>query len=130
VIGVTVAIVVMYIFPLVFLLVGILMKKHFSEFPDVSVGFHLSYAVKDKETWEEANKYAGRFCIRSSLFLLVLDIVVTCCYIFFKSSLSEASWSTLFIVFIFAALIIQLILLFVLPYHHLKKKFGDDRSKK
>ena len=125
----TVAIIVMYFPTLIFLITGIIMKSHYSEFPDTFAGFHLSYAVKNKETWEEANKYAGRFCIQSSLILLVIEFAITCCYIFFKSSLSTANWSTLFIVYIFAALIIQLVLLFVLPYFHLKRKFGNDESK-
>lgn len=125
-----VAIIVMYFPTLIFLITGIIMKSHYSEFPDVTVGYHLTFAEKDKERWEEANKYAGRFCIRSSLCLLALDCAVMCCYIFLKNSLSEAHWSVFFLAYIFGALIIQLILLFVLPYRHLKKKFGDSVSTK
>lgn len=49
-----VAIAVMYFPTLIFSITGIIMKSHYSEFPDTFVGFHLSYAVKDKETWEKS----------------------------------------------------------------------------
>lgn len=123
------AIVSMYFPTIIFLIIGFIMENHYSEFPNTFVGFHLKYAEKDRETWEEANKYAGRLCIRSSFVLLALDFGVTCCYIFFKSSLSEPNWSTLFCIYIFAALTIQIVLLIVLPYYHLKKVIWHDKSK-
>jgi uncharacterized membrane protein len=125
-----VPIVVMYLFPFLLLLVGIFMKKHFSEFPDVSAGYHLVSAVKNKETWEEANKYAGNYCIRSSLCLLILDFLIMCFYVFLKSIFSEAHWSIFILAYIFGTLAIQLVLLFVFPIHHLNKKFNSDGSSK
>jgi hypothetical protein len=123
-----VPIVITYVFPLVFLFVGMLMKKHFSEFPDVSAGYHLIKAIKNKATWEEANKYAGNYCIRSSLVLLILDIAVMCFYIFFQDVFSEIHWTVFMLSYIFCTIALQLVLLFVLPIRHLNKTFNSDGS--
>jgi uncharacterized membrane protein len=123
-----VPIVITYVFPLVFLFVGMLMKKHFSEFPDVSVGYHLIKAIKNKATWEEANKYAGNYCIRSSLVLLILDIAVMYFYIFFQYVFSAIHWTVFMLSYIFGTIALQLVLLFVLPIRHLNKTFNSDGS--
>jgi len=123
-------IVITYVFPLVFLFVGVLMKKHFSEFPDVSAGYHLVKEIKNKATWEEANKYAGNYCIRSSLVLLILGFVVMNSYIFFKNSFSENQWTIFMFSYIFGTIVLQLVLLFVLPIRHLNKMFNSDGSRK
>lgn len=115
---------------LVILAVGVLMKNHHSEFPDTFAGFHLSYAVKDRETWEESNRYAGRFCILSSLCLLALELALTCVYAFFRGVLPESAWAAFFFIFMCAALAAQLVLLFILPYFHLRRKFGGGSAKR
>lgn len=114
----------MFSIQLVFLLVGFIIGRHHSKFPDVSVGYHLIRAEKNETVWETANQYAGKYCVRSGVVLLILDLAVVLFYVEFRKNLSPGEWCNAVLTYIFSALAIQLVLLFVLPIRHLNKKFG------
>ncbi|HBC27891.1 MAG TPA: hypothetical protein DC013_10815 [Ruminococcaceae bacterium] len=121
----------MYLITLTFLLVGNILKKHYSEFPDTTVGFHAGkLARKNRQTWEEANRYAGNYCTRSSLLLLAADALVMLGYLFRRAVFSELQWAIFVCVYILGSVALQLLFLFVLTSRRLKRRFHSDGSAK
>ncbi|EGT3616235.1 SdpI family protein [Clostridium perfringens] len=66
----------------VMFVVGLICKRlhdDYNEYPNLFMGYKLKYAMKDKETWEEANNYVYKPClvdfIFSVIFTLILEII-------------------------------------------------------
>lgn len=72
-----IAVLIMYILTFVILmLTGILCIAHHSKFPDTNVGYHVLWAMKNKELWILANKVSGYLCIiTATVQFLILPIV-------------------------------------------------------
>lgn len=94
--------------------IGIFFIKFHSNYPDMSVGFHVWEVCYSKETWSYGNKYAGKIAIILGIifFALIYPLAI---YFQFKM----LYLTILLIVF----LIIYLVLLFLIVKLHMRKKF-------
>ncbi len=98
------------------LIIGWQLIYHHSKFPDTSVGYHFSSAMRDEKRWEWANVCAGRLSILLGVvLLLVLPALVR---------VLGASLVVDLIVFIAAACAWAALVVF-LPDRLLRRKFGD-----
>ena len=108
----------MFLLPLFYMLVGHLLKKHHSKFPDTSCGYHIGrLAQKSESTWETANTYSGTVLTRSSMVTLGISILVIVIYNF---STSFIRWDDVFFAYIMGISFIPIIILTILTEKHLK----------
>lgn len=60
-------------------IIGLICKKlhdDYDEYPNLFVGYKLKYAMKDKETWEEANNYILKPCIGVFIFSIIFTLII------------------------------------------------------
>lgn len=116
--------VMIFVFSLVYLLTGYLVKKHHSEFPDTFCGYHAGHlAQKNESTWTEANLYAGNFLMRASLINIGLNLIILFAYILYNS---WNLWLAVLFNYLIIAVLLPIILLLIFTERHLKKLFHED----
>ena len=121
-------IVLMLLLPLFYMLVGHLIKKHHSKFPDISCGYHIGkLAQKNESTWETANIYSGIVLTRLSMVTLGISICVIVIYHF---STSLIRWDDVFFACIMGISFIPIIILAILTEKHLKNIYDSDGNLK
>lgn len=57
-------------------IIGLICKRlhdDYKEYPNLFIGYKLKYAMKDRETWEEANNYIFKPCT----IVFILSIIIT-----------------------------------------------------
>lgn len=72
---------------IVMFIIGLICKKlhdDYEEYPDIFVGYKLKYAMRNEETWEEANNYILKPCI----FVFIFSIIFTLIIRFFNLNIS------------------------------------------
>jgi hypothetical protein len=112
---------------LLFLFAGLLMKKHYSKFPDTSVGYHTNgLAIMNENTWVTANTYSGNLLLCSGIVTLVLNIIILILSIFLIEIIGKAQCEAYLFAYLICSIIIPVVLLFVLTETHLRKKYDKD----
>lgn len=118
----------LFLLPLFYLLVGYLIKKHHSKFPDTTCGYHIGrLAQKNESTWETANTYAGTVLTRSSMVTLGISIFAIVIYHF---SILFIRWDDVFFAYIMGISFIPVIILAILTEKHLKNIYDSDGNLK
>lgn len=64
---------------IVMFIIGLICKKlhdDYEEYPDIFVGYKLKYAMRNEETWEEANNYILKPCIFVFIFSIIFTLII------------------------------------------------------
>lgn len=121
-------IILVFLLPLFYMLVGYLLKKHHSKFPDISCGYYIGkLAQKNESTWETANTYSGTVLTRSGMVTLGISIFVIVIYGF---SASFIHWDDVFFAYFMGICFIPVIILTILTEKHLKNIYDSDGNLK
>lgn len=105
---------------IVLLLTGIVLIKKHSEYPSVETGYHMKPVMKNKETWDHANRLAGRLCIICSIVFLILFVCIFCI---------KVSWETaLVLFFVFCLLSIGVILFLPCIFSGKNGRYNDKNE--
>ena len=70
---------------------GLICKKlhdDYEEYPNLFVGYKLKYAMRNEETWEEANNYILKPCV----FVFIFSIIFTLIIRFFNLEISDIGY--------------------------------------
>lgn len=65
----------------IFGVLGFVLKRKHSEFPDFRVGYHNERLMTDKDKWNYANRVTGNVCLVSCMAFVVAAAVLYCCKI-------------------------------------------------
>lgn len=101
---------------LIFIAIGVVSLKYHSKFPDTSIGYHFSWAVKDEDIWILANKAVGILCIVPPSFFFGMFAVV-----FYVISIDIKLYVYIYIL----EIIICTLLVLFLPKSILSKRYPD-----
>ena len=63
----------------IFGVLGFVLKRKRSEFPDFRVGYHDERWMTDKDKWNYANRVTGNICLVSFVVFVVTAVVMYCC---------------------------------------------------
>ena len=58
---------------------GLICKKlhdDYEEYPNLFVGYKLKYAMRNEETWEEANNYILKPCVFVFIFSIIFTLII------------------------------------------------------
>lgn len=109
--------------PVLMILVGRMMWKHFPEDINDTFGYRTKRSMQNKDTWKFAQEYCGHLWWKVGWILLILTIIFQSLVI--KSTMEAVTVSSLVIMFIQAAVM----LLTIVPTERaLKKKFDDHEN--
>lgn len=97
----------------IFGVLGFVLKRKHSEFPDFRVGYHDERWMTDKDKWNYANRVTGNICLVSFVVFVVTAVVMYCCKVALGANL---------IVFFALSLLASLGTL-LLPIALVKRKF-------
>lgn len=104
---------------IIFLLCGLLMFKFPPESINGVIGYRTPMSMKNKDTWDEAQKYSGVSMIILGIISLLLAIIS---YLV-KGLLANESFQLLF-------MLIGTIIMIIIDEVHLRKIFNKDGSRK
>ena len=97
----------------IFGVLGFVLKRKHSEFPDFRVGYHDKRFMTDKDRWNYANRVTGNICLVSFMVFVVAAVVLYCCNVALGANL---------IVF-FALSLLAILCALLLPIALVKRKF-------
>lgn len=78
------------------------LRDDYKQYPNLFVGYRTRYAVKDKETWDEANSYIYKPCT----FSFIVSLVVILGNKFLNINLQNAIYCILILGIIFGPIIL------------------------
>ena len=104
---------------IIFLLGGLLMFKFPPESINGVIGYRTPMSMKNKDTWDEAQKYSGVSMIILGIISLLLAIIS---YLV-KGLLENESFQLLF-------MLIGVVIMIIIDEVHLRKIFNKDGSRK
>lgn len=105
--------IILFISNLFIYFVCFICKKYYSKFPNITVGYRSSFAIKNLDTWKEANLSVEKFA-RVGLVILIV----------FNTFLLSLNIKPSIIVLLINS-IVQLIFIFYTEIH-LRRKFDKD----
>ena len=97
----------------IFSVLGFVLKRKHSEYPDFRVGYHNERFMTDKDRWNYANRVTGNICLVSCIVFVVTAVVMYCCKVALGANL---------IVF-FALSLLAILGTLLLPIALVKSKF-------
>lgn len=97
----------------IFGVLGFVLKRKHSEFPDFRVGYYGERFMSDKDIWNYANRVTGNICLVSFVVFVVTAVVMYCCKVPLGANL---------IVF-FALSLLAILGTLLLPIALVKRKF-------
>ena len=97
----------------IFGVLGFVLKRKHSEFPDFRVGYHAEKFMTDKDRWNYANRVTGNICLVACIVFVVTAVVMYCCRVALGANL---------IVF-FALSLLAILGTLLLPIALVKRKF-------
>ena len=98
---------------IIFGVLGFVLKRKHSEFPDFRVGYHDERWMTDKDKWDYANRITGNICLVSCIAFVAAAVVLYCCKVPLGANL---------IVF-FALSLLAILGALLLPIALVKRKF-------
>lgn len=66
----------LYIIPVMIIIIGFWMNKYPPKKINWIVGYRTIKSMKDKESWEFANRYCGKLWIKIGIIMLVLSVIL------------------------------------------------------
>lgn len=97
----------------IFGVLGFVLKRKRSEFPDFRVGYHDERWMTDKDKWNYANRITGNICLVSCIAFVAAAVALYCCKVPLGANL---------IVF-FALSLLAILGALLLPIALVKRKF-------
>ena len=107
------------IIPVTMLLVGILLYNYPPKKINFFIGYRTCKSMKDKESWDIANKYSGEICIKLGVVLLVIFGILTALLCFNVLTLTETGM---------AIIVLCQCIAFVIPMYMVEKKISDQEK--
>ena len=126
--------ILIFVLPLLWILVGSIIEKHYSDFPDTTCGYHIGkLAPKNMDTWQTANEYAGKAFKAIGIMTLIVNLMVILIF-FGMSGMLNMKLKTMLIFlsayFYFMLIVILLFVPIFTTQKMLKKTFNSDGSRK
>lgn len=97
----------------IFSVLGFVLKRKHSEYPDFRVGYHNERFMTDKDRWNYANRVTGNICLISFIVFVAAAVVLYCCKVPLGANL---------IVF-FALSLLAILCALLVPIALVKRKF-------
>lgn len=97
----------------VFGVLGFVLKRKHSEYPDFRVGYHDERFMTDKDRWNYANRVTGNICLVSFMVFVVAAVVLYCCKVALGTNLAV----------FFALSLLAILGVLLLPIALVKRKF-------
>lgn len=63
----------------IFGVLGFVLKRKHSEFPDFRVGYHAEKFMTDKDRWNYANRVTGNICLVACIAFAAAAVALYCC---------------------------------------------------
>lgn len=101
------------IIPITMLLAGIMLYKYPPKKINFFVGYRTCKSMKDKESWDIANKYSGEICIKLGIVLLIIFGILTALLCFNVLFLTETTMGII---------VLCQCITFVIPMYLVEKK--------
>lgn len=98
---------------IIFGVLGFVLKRKHSEYPDFRVGYHDERWMTDKDKWNYANRMTGNICLVSCIVLVAAAVVLYCCKVPLGANLSV----------FFALSLLAILGALLLPIVLVKRKF-------
>jgi hypothetical protein len=117
------------LFPLFLLLVGWLLKRHHSKYPNTFCGYHVGkVASKSERAWNEANLHCGMLFLRTGSAALLLNLGFAFLLTFSVGDQFEKSdaWGLAAVLMLMLSICVPTLLSILLTERHLKKKFNAN----
>ena len=117
------------LFPLFLLLVGWMLKRHHSKFPNTFCGYHVGkIAAKSETAWNEANLHCGRLFFRTGSAALLLNLGFGFLLTLLVGDQFEKSdaWSLAAVLMLMLSICVPTFLSILLTERHLKRKFDSN----
>lgn len=125
--------IILFVFDLILLLTGYLVKYQSTRYPGISCGYHIdTIAMKNEKTWKEANRYYGSLVLRIALILLGVSSLLTAVLLIANYGLPPKN-DTLFwslFAYIMLSAFASAFGSIAATEHHLKKLFDTEGIKK
>ena len=97
----------------IFGVLGFVLKRKHSEFPDFRVGYHDERLMTDKDKWDYANRITGNICLVSCIAFVAAAVVLYCCKVPLGANLAV----------FFALSLLAILGALLLPIALVKRKF-------
>lgn len=97
----------------IFGVLGFVLKRKHSEFPDFRVGYHDERWMTDKDKWNYANRITGNICLVSCIAFVAAAVVLYCCKVPLGANLAV----------FFALSLLAILGALLLPIALVKRKF-------
>lgn len=126
--------ILIFVLPLFWILIGNIMEKHYSDFPDTTCGYHICrLAQKNMDTWQTANEYAGKAFKTIGIMTLIINLMVILIFLGMSGMLNMKLKTMLIFLSAYFYFMLIVILLFIPIFttqKMLKKTFNSDGSRK
>ncbi|WP_195604079.1 SdpI family protein [Clostridium tyrobutyricum] len=103
------------------IIIGLVLKLYSSKYKNKSIGYRTSFAMKNKETWYEANRFFGFMIVLTGIFFTLFSIFISYLTILEQSLQLRISIVILFILFINIIFYTEV---------HLRKLFDENGNRK
>ena len=107
------------IIPVTMLLAGIMLYKYPLKKINFFIGYRTCKSMKDKKSWDIANRYCGEICIKLGVVLLVIFGILTAILCFNVLFLTETAM---------AIIVLCQCLAFVIPMYLVEKKINEQEK--
>lgn len=117
------------LFPLFLLLVGWMLKRHHSNYPNTFCGYHVGkIASKSEKAWNEANLHCGVLLIRTGSVALLLNLGFGCLLTLTVGDQFEKgdAWALAAILMLMLSICAPTLLSILLTERYLKKNFDSS----
>jgi len=117
------------LFPLFLLLVGRMLKRHHSKYPNTFCGYHVGkIAAKSETAWKEANLHCGMLLFRTGSAALLLNLGFGLLLTFGVGDQFEKSdaWALASVLMLMLSICVPTLLSILLTERHLKQKFDEN----
>lgn len=114
------------LFPLLLLLVGWMLKRHHSKYPNTFCGYHVGkIAAKSERAWNEANLHCGSLFLRTGSVALLVNLGFGFLLTFLVGDQFEKSdaWGLAAVLMLMLSICVPTLLSILLTERYLKKEF-------
>lgn len=111
--------------PVVVIVTGRIMWKHYPKNINGLVGYRTSRSMKNMDTWKFANEYCGRLWYKMGLFMLALSVFVSVVLL----GTNDSTYSIISLIFVLVQCVVLIVSIFPVEIA-LKKMFKEDGTRK